>query len=164
MSEEETQANRPEDTGPTLEWRCHPMKRRPWVSVAVTLFIFLLAFMVYVLMESKFFTILALILLFASLAKFYFPTEFRLNREGVAVKTTTQTLHKEWSLFRSYYPDKNGVLLSPFVRPSRLESFRGLYLMFNNNRDEVVEFVKRYVGADAAEREDVLESSKERES
>ena len=62
------------------------------------------------------------------------------------VKTTTQTLHKDWKVYRSYYVDKNGVLLSPFTEPTRLENFRGLYIMFNNNRDEVASFIKARIG------------------
>jgi hypothetical protein len=53
-----------------------------------------------------------------------------------------QTLNKDWSQFRSCYPDKNGILLSPFAHPSRLENFRGLYLMFEGNRDAVTACVK----------------------
>jgi hypothetical protein len=60
----------------------------------------------------------------------------------------TQTLHKDWSIYRSCYPDKNGILLSPFVRPSRLENFRGIYLMFADNGEEVTRFVKAHIGTD----------------
>jgi hypothetical protein len=56
-----------------------------------------------------------------------------------------QELRKKWSQYRSCYPDKNGVLLSPFVRPSRLENFRGTYIRFWNNREEVVSFVKTMI-------------------
>lgn len=46
------------------------------------------------------------------------------------------------SMFRSFYPDKRGVLLSPFTRPSRLENFRGVYVRYDGNKDEVDAFVK----------------------
>jgi hypothetical protein len=82
----------------------------------------------------------------ASLAKFYFPTRYRLDDTGIMVKTMTQTLKKEWTLYRSCYPDKNGILLSPFAEPSRLENFRGLYLMFDNNRDDVTAFCRSHIG------------------
>lgn len=135
-----------EDEGAVLSWRCHPVKRRPMVSAAVTAFILLVGFLVYFATDSRGFTILAMVILFASLAKFYFPTEYRLSDKNIKVRTTTQTLIKEWSMYRSCYADKNGILLSPFVRPSRLENFRGLYIMFENNRDEVTAFVKERLG------------------
>jgi hypothetical protein len=125
-----------------LEWTCHPMKRRPAVTAAVLLFMVLLAALVYVITASRFMTVLALIILFASLAKFFMPTTYRFLERRIAIKTTMQTSYKEWRLFRSYYPDRNGVLLSPFAGPSRLENFRGIYVMFNENRDDVLRIVK----------------------
>lgn len=134
----------PQDTeSPALEWRVHPARRRPWLTALVTLFILLVSFLVLVATESRWFSFFALVVLFASLAKFYFPTGYRLDERGVTIKTSTQTLNKEWKLYRSFYPDRNGVLLSPFPEPSRLENFRGIYLMFEKNRDEVISFIQQ---------------------
>lgn len=137
--------NEAEGAEAVLEWTSHPVKRRPLVSALVTVFIFLVGMVVYYTTMSKAFGTLALVVMFASLAKFYFPTTYRLTGDRITIKTTTQTLRKDWSMYRSCYPDKNGILLSPFVRPSRLENFRGIYLMFSNNRDEVIEFVKAHI-------------------
>jgi len=138
-----------------LEWTVHPMKRRLWVTILVTIFIFVVTAVVFYTTESRWFAILALVVMMLSLAKFYFPTVYRMTDEGVFVRTTTQKLHKPWSQFRSCYPDKNGILLSPFPLPSRMENFRGLYVMSWNNKDEVTTFVraqiKRTVEAEAAE-------------
>ena len=60
-------------------------------------------------------------------------------------------------MFRSFYTDKNGVLLSPFIAPSRLENFRGLYITFDNNRDAVLDFVKEHVISP----DDISESAQE---
>lgn len=135
-----------DDAEPALEWTCHPVKRKPLVSALVTLFIFVVVALVYYTTASRAFGVLAAVVMLASLAKFYFPTTYRLTHDRITIKTTTQTLRKDWSIYRSCYPDKNGILLSPFIRPSRLENFRGVYLMFNNNRDEVTSFVKAHIG------------------
>ena len=39
------------------------------------------------------------------------------------------------------------VLLSPFGHPSRLENFRGIYLIFNENKNEIVEFIKSHINS-----------------
>ena len=135
-----------EDAGEVLEWTCPPVKRRPLVSVLATSFVLLVSAMVHYATGSAGFALLALIILLASLAKFYFPTTYRLTDRRIVVKTTTQTLDKEWSVYRSYYRDKNGILLSPFAEPSRLENFRGLYIMFAGNGDAVTAFVKKRLG------------------
>jgi hypothetical protein len=146
QGEQSNATNGSESVEPVLEWTTHPVKRRPWVSVLVTLFVFVVGILVFYTTDSRAFAVLALVVMFLSLAKFYFPTTYRLSPDGVTIKTTTQTLRKEWSIYRSCYADKKGILLSPFVQPSRLENFRGIYLMFNENSEEVTAFVKEHIG------------------
>ena len=139
-----------EKEGPILEWTTHPLRRKPLVAMLVTVFILVVGLLVFITTASKVFGTLALVVLFASLAKFYMPTRYRLSNRRVMIKTTTQTIYKDWSRFRSFYPDKNGILLSPFIQPSRLENFRGTYLIFENNKDEVIRFVREHVHSDVA--------------
>jgi len=137
-----------------LEWTTHPMKRRPVAATLVTLFITLCAVLAWYATEMLWFGVLALIVLVASLAKFYLPTKFKLTDKAVSIKTTATTVRKEWKHFRSFYADKNGVLLSPFVEPSRLENFRGMYLIFNENRDDVIKIISSHVATQPAETEE----------
>ena len=128
-----------------LEWTSHPMRKRPIAAVLVTVFILVISALVFSTTMSKAFTLLALIVLFMSLAKFYMPTKYKLTDKLIIIKSTTQTIKKEWKMFRSFYPDKNGVLLSPFATPSRLENFRGMFLIFSDNKDEVLSFIKDHI-------------------
>jgi len=152
------------DNGATLAWTVHPVKRRPFVSVAVSLFIVLVAVLIYVSTNSNAFTVLGLVIMMLSLAKFYFPTHYAMDTAGITIRTTTQTLKKKWSQYRSAYPDKNGVLLSPFTEPSRLENFRGLYVMFENNADEVKAFVQANLGRPDPEEEPTSAEQPENDS
>jgi hypothetical protein len=128
--------------GKSLEWVSHPAKRNARVTILVSGFVIILVAIVYFITYSVWFGLLAFVILFGSLLSFYFPTAYRLTEDEIIVKSKMQTLRKKWSQYRTYYPDKNGVLLSPFLRPSRLENFRGFYLRFWYNRDEVIDFVK----------------------
>ncbi len=111
-----------------LEWVCHPAKKNMTRTIAVTAFVAVLLVVVYYMTYSVWFTILGFVLLTVSLAAFYFPTRYIFTDKEIIIKSTTQIQRKKWSQYRSYYPDKNGVLLSPFMRPTRLENFRGLYV------------------------------------
>ncbi len=133
------------ESSQVLEWVCHPAKKNPKVTIIVSIFIAVLIVVVYFITYSPWFCLLAFLILFGSLASFYFPTHYRLTDKEIIIKTKAQTLIKKWSQYRTYYPDKNGVLLSPFVRPTRLENFRGLYIKFWYNKDEVVAFVKEQI-------------------
>jgi lysylphosphatidylglycerol synthetase-like protein (DUF2156 family) len=147
----------PEQT--LLQWSSHPMRRRPIAAVLVTVFIFVVSMVIYWAMESRWFSVLALVVLFASLAKFYLPTRFTLTDRKVVIKSTTQTIAKPWTMFRSFYADRNGLLLSPFAEKSRLENFRGIYLIFSGNSDEVI----RIVGEKIAEQKSEIATSEEAE-
>lgn len=125
-----------------LQWVSQPAKSRPRVAVVVGVFIVVLVFLSYLLTESPVFAGVAAVILWGSLSQFYLRTTFEFTEKKVRVKYLVNKIEKEWSQYRSFYVDKNGVLLSPFVRPSRLENFRGLYVRFADNRDEVVAIVK----------------------
>lgn len=121
-----------------LTWTTHPFRNRPLISILVVVLIMAAGMAAYYTMDSKAFGVLAMVVLFASLAKFFLPTKFILTDKTVTIKSTTQKITKPWTMFRSFYPDRNGVLLSPFAEPSRLENFRGMYLIFSDNREQVI--------------------------
>ncbi len=128
-----------------LSWKSHPLKRST-VKASIAVGAVLLSVIIgswY--MESIVFGALAGVVMFGSLAKFFLPTTYSFDAKGVTVKSTTQTFTRPWKMFRSFYKDKNGVLLSPFIGPSRLENFRGLYITFDGNRESVMEIIKEYV-------------------
>lgn len=159
MIKEKSEKQIEEKETPVFEWTTHPMKKRPVATVIVTIFILVTSMLVFYATSSKFFTIGALLVLFLSTAKFYLPTKFKFTDKSVSIKTTSQTIKKNWKDFRSFYPDKNGVLLSPFLEPSRLENFRGMYLIFSSNRDEVISHVKKYIQVETDESTNELETS-----
>lgn len=125
-----------------LRWSIHPVKRSTKISILVILFLFVIWFLVYLITFSLLLTILSVVIMLGSLSPFFLPTYYELDGKKIKVKFFFNTKEKEWNMFRSFYVDKNGVLLSPFERPSRLENFRGLYVRFNQNKEEVVDFVK----------------------
>ena len=93
--------------------------------------------------QSFWMVALAGVIFMGALSTFFFPTKYELSKDKVKVKYLFTSVAKEMSMYRTFYPDKNGVLLSPFTRPSRLENFRGLYVRYHRNKDEVDTFVKK---------------------
>lgn len=143
----QTAVNAEPDEGEILEWTCHKAKRNPLLTALVSALILAFGIIVYYATErSSVFAGLTLVILFLSLSRFYLPIRYRLSDRRIMIKTMTQTLYKEWSVYRTCYPDKNGILLSPFIQPSRLENFRGVFLLFNDNAQVVTEFVKARLG------------------
>jgi len=150
-----------QDEGEVLAWSCHKAKRKPLLTALVSALILAFGIIVFYATErSATFAGLTLVILFLSLSRFYLPIRYRLTDRRIMIRTMTQTLYKDWSVYRTCYPDKNGVLLSPFIQPSRLENFRGIYLLFNDNAQAVTEFVRLRLGHAAAKPTRTPEESK----
>ncbi|MBD3367915.1 MAG: hypothetical protein GF405_07070 [Candidatus Eisenbacteria bacterium] len=126
-----------------LRWTAWPAGRSPVRAIIAVAFLGLLGWTIQSLFRTPYFTIVALLLVWGQVAGFFLPTRYLLDDEGVRVKGVLATTEKSWSEFRSYYVDRTGLLLSPFLERSRLERFRGTSLQFHGNRDEVVTFVER---------------------
>jgi hypothetical protein len=125
-----------------LTWISHPARARKTAAVVTTIFITVILTVIYAMMKSWLMVILGMLIFTGSLSTFYFPTRYEIDGEKVKIKYMFTSVVKDMSMFRSYYPDRRGVLLSPFIRPSRLENFRGIYLRYHGNKDEVDAFIK----------------------
>lgn len=128
-----------------LAWSVHPIKRNRLVSAGVISFLLVMPAIVWLWWELPFMGVLTFLVLFGSLAKFFFPTRYELTDQSVRIITMTQKLEKSYSIYRSLWPDKNGILLSPFAGQSRLEGFRGIYVMTERNQQAVVELLSRFI-------------------
>ncbi len=134
--------------GETLRWRSFPLVDdfpRSLVLVAAVVAICVVVAMAF---GGAGYGLLSLALLGVSLARYFVPTNFELDEEGATVRLLGQVRRVPWSQVRRVSVDRTGVHLSPFARPSRLDSFRGTYLRFAGNADEVVSFVKRRAVSD----------------
>ncbi len=125
-----------------LRWRSHPFKRNTKTSIFVIGFLILCWLFIYLSTQSILFLVISVVILLGALSSFFLPTEYELSSDKIKVKFFFSEKQKGWGHYRSFYADKNGVLLSPFDKPSRLENFRGFYLRFEKNKDEVVAFLK----------------------
>ena len=131
--------------GDVLTWKCHPAKRSKPKTLGVVAIMHALMFFTIWYTQSVFIGAVVMMAMTLSLGAYFFPTWYTMDAEGVTVKTLITKFKRPWSMFRSHWVDKNGVLLSPFPHASRLENFRGLFVRYERNRPEVVEFVKRFV-------------------
>ena len=109
------------------------------------LFLGLFFYGVYGSFQSVSVALLALIILAASLWRYFIPLRYAFYGDRLVVRSPFHQLRRPWSDFRSFYVDRNGVLLSPFIKRSRLENFRGVYVRFGENQAEVIDFIERKV-------------------
>lgn len=128
----------------SLTWKSHPAKERPVTTILVVIFIFLVLIVVSAIMKNGLMIFLAAGIFIVSLSSFFFPTTFKVDEKKVTIKYIFSAKERNLSAFRKCYPDRNGILLSPYLSPTRLENFRGFYLRYGkNNKAEVDEFVEK---------------------
>ncbi len=130
---------------PQQTWRVHPLRANWRRSTLLLHFLLLLFLGIYWLFQSVFVTLLSVIFVTGSLYRYFVPFRYELHEHQLIVMAPFYRLTKSWSDFRSFYVDNNGVLLSPFAKPSRLENFRGVYVRFDANQSEVVNFIKNKI-------------------
>lgn len=127
---------------PQQTWIVRPL-RENWKR-SVLLFIFLTLVLSGVYWRFNFFpTVFSATFLIGSLYSYFVPFRYTFYEEEIVVTSLFYRKVKPWSTFHSFYIDRNGVLLSPFAKPSRLENFRGTYVRFGTNRENVLAFIKR---------------------
>ena len=125
-----------------LAWTVHPVRTRHGRTAVLAAVLAATLAAVWLGTRSAFWVVFSAVAIVAAVRQFLLPTTFVLDDRGAASRFLGLERRKAWSELRSFFRDANGVLVSPFPGRSRLESFRGIYLMFEGNKDEVTAFVK----------------------
>ncbi len=128
-----------------LVWVVHALRRQHAKTAILAAVLTLTAAFIYLNTASLVWTAASLLILLFGVLDFVMPVTFSLTEWGVESKVVFYRRRKPWSMLRSYSLDRNGVLVSPFPDRSRLEAFRGLYIRFSGNRDEVVGFIRDHL-------------------
>lgn len=85
---------------------------------------------------------IGLLLMLGMTTTIYLPTHYQLDERGVEVRFLGTRSFRKWDHYRNFYAHDTGVHLTTMPQPSRLDPFRGHYLLFNENREEILAFIK----------------------
>ena len=128
-----------------LVWKSHPLRDDCPRSIAALLALPAVTFLVLLGGFGTFLAALSLVVVAASLGRYFFPIVYRLDEEGVRLEFLGLPRIRKWSSFRNYYPHDIGVHLATGTKPKAIDAFQGLYLRYNGNREEVLDHVKRHI-------------------
>ena len=129
-----------------LRWEDHPLRSEsPARSAALAGLIAASAVAAAVGFGHWFYGAFSLAVLTLSVSRYFFPTHYQLDGAGVASYHLGIGRSRRWDEFRRVDERADGLFLSPFARPRRLDAFRGVFLRCHQNREEVVYFVRRHV-------------------
>ncbi len=130
-----------------LRWRSHPVVDDYPRSLGLIAVVTAVCVATGASFEGVGYGLLAAAFLVGSLARYFVPTYYEFDPAGVSVRFLGRVRRIPWGHIRRFAVHAEGVQMSPFERPSRLEAFRGTFVRFAGNRDEVVSFVEGQMAA-----------------
>lgn len=128
-----------------LSWTSHPLLDFPLNSILLMLFIFLIGMGLWKIAvdfwEMPLFYYLGMTIFLFSLASYFIPTRYEFHEEKIVVYYWIIRIEKKYEMYKCFYSDKKGVMLSTFVMPRRLDPFRGLSIRYSKKQDEKKELL-----------------------
>ena len=94
---------------------------------------------------------LSLLFLLLANGRYFTPSRYRMDEDGVSVVWGPFRSDKPWSHYKRWGADRNAAFLSPYATPKALESFRGATLYFADNRERVVALIETHMGPPVGE-------------
>ena len=132
------------------DWTAHPARERPREVALVVAVLFLTAGAVLASFQSLFLMVLATIILVITVSQFLFPTHYTITDVDVSERRLWVRKSRRWQDLRRVQVGVGAVLVSPFRKPSWMDRYRGLILMYGStDKDELVRIVKQQVDARA---------------
>jgi len=127
----------------SLEWSSHLISQYPAKGVILISITALFTILMWIIFQHWLYPAITAVVLFLSTMRFYFPVRYRLGEDGVRRRFLGIEKFRSWSDFRNVYVHRDGLFLAPFEKPSKLDSFRGVGINYDHNKDEVVTFVRK---------------------
>lgn len=136
------------DTSKT--WTSHPLREEPLAKSVLLVFIILgVAFIVGVSFQSIVFAFLSLVLLTAAMSRYFFITRYVLDTPGFTISHIGTRRQYLWTNFRRATRHPDGIFLSPFAKPHRLDTFRGQFLR-SKNPTGIYHVIQKHINIDPA--------------
>ena len=89
-------------------------------------------------LKHPLFAIIGGVVIFVSTAEMFLPMKFSLSANGAQQKCGISTTEITWADVKRLIHQSDGIRLSPFEKSHRLDAFRGVYLRFAGNKEEVL--------------------------
>lgn len=142
-----------------LDWQAHPLRERPRAGVAAMLVIVMAAVASAMMGGQAWWAIVAVLILVLALNRFFFPSRFSIDAEGITARYPMRAERMRWRDVRRFVQDERGGYLSSRARASRLDAFTGVHILFGApavaaggaGRAEIVQRIRAHVQSPADE-------------
>ncbi|MHC5024030.1 MAG: hypothetical protein ACYTGG_08970 [Planctomycetota bacterium] len=136
-----------DQSGREFSWRAHPARERGARTVAAVVIIAAASGGVVLAAGvpgwSVTLAVVAASVLVLATNRFFFPSRFTIDREGITARYPLRTMHRRWSDLRRFVHDRDGGYLSTRARASRLDGYQGMHILFGDQREAVIDRIRR---------------------
>jgi len=134
------------ETKDTLNWTVQPCKESWLRTLLVIIFVLIIVGIVGVSFQDLMLVIVTIGVLGISLLRFFFPTTYELTSEGITIKYLGSEKKHSWKEYQCFYLCPQGIQLSTMPKPGRLDSFRGVYLIYGSqDRNALHDYLGKYI-------------------
>lgn len=130
-----------------LIWRAHPAKERVLRTVGASLVILLFGLLIFAGFQSPASGGLSVIVLVLALNRYFFPSRFEIDEEGITARYPLRRMRLLWKDLRRFVHDHHGGYLSTRSVASRLDAYQGMHILFDGHREQVVKRINQLLAA-----------------
>ena len=130
-----------EGTPVVYRWQVHLAKAQPERLPVVVLVLAGAPIVGAWLMGHWIFGLAALWMLWSATADYLLPIRYEADAEGVRQRGWSPRVMR-WERVKRVVWGEDGVLLSPFAHPSRLNAYRGVFLWYGDQRETIESLVR----------------------
>lgn len=130
-----------------FSWSAHPAAERPGHAIAAAIAVIAVAAAVWFSVDSLAWGGVAIVVLVVSLNRFFFPSRFHIDADGITAGYLLVRKRASWRQLRRFIHDDRGGFLSTRSKASRLDAYRGMHILFGENREHVIRAIKSRMAA-----------------
>ncbi|MCC6906557.1 MAG: PH domain-containing protein [Phycisphaerales bacterium] len=137
----------PGDASPLvlLTWRDHPAARRPGAAVIAGIVIIAFAAALGLAFDSAIWAVVSIAVLFISLNRFFLPSAFTIDEQGLTARFPFSTRRIEWRHVRRMEVTRYNLLLASSAKRSLLSGSRESRAPFGGRKKTILELVRARV-------------------
>lgn len=137
-------STRPADPPAEYAWRVHLARREPGRALAVGAILLAVVAWTTWAYRNPLLPAAAAFLLLGAVGEFLFPTRYRLTLEAAEVRNPFYWRRIAWKEVKRVGVGEHAIRLSPLRYPSPRDTFRGVLLRWDGNREEVLERIRQF--------------------
>lgn len=126
-----------------IEWRVYLLRAYPKKTAQLIFLLFIANAILFLIYHNILLSVIGAVILLGAVCDYLLPIKYKLTTKAAYYNNIFSKKKILWKDVKSCYLSDIGIKLSPFSRKTWLENFRGFVLRFNENKEEVIENVRK---------------------